>query len=78
VEGTSRRAFAVEFGEDPVHRFVQAIEQGSANGLLEVDDDLLRLTPNGRLLANEALLEFLPEAGSSSLSEPVPEVAAAR
>ena len=78
VEGTSRRDFAAEFGEDPVHRFVQAIEQGSANGLLEVDDDLLRLTPNGRLLANEALLEFLPETGTSSLGEPVPEVAAAR
>ena len=78
VEGTSRCAFAAEFGEDPVHRFAPAVEQGCANGLLEVDDDLLRLTPNGRLLANEALLGFLPDAGASRLSEPVREAAAAR
>jgi oxygen-independent coproporphyrinogen III oxidase len=78
VEGTSRRAFAAEFGKDPVHRFAQAVEQGCANGLLEVDDDLLRLTTNGRLLANVALLGFLPEAGTSRPGEPVREAAAAR
>src|SRR5204863_2018677 len=37
VHGTSRDAFAAEFGDDPVHRFGPAVEQGPAHGLLEVD-----------------------------------------
>jgi oxygen-independent coproporphyrinogen III oxidase len=70
VDGTSRRAFAAEFGQDPVDRFRDGVGEGIAAGLLAIDGDKLRLTPLGRLLANEALLPFLPE--------PVREVATAR
>jgi oxygen-independent coproporphyrinogen-3 oxidase len=58
VAGLSRTAFADEFGDDPVERFAGAIEEGA--GLLEVGADTIRLTPRGRLFANEALVAFAP------------------
>jgi oxygen-independent coproporphyrinogen-3 oxidase len=58
VAGLSRSAFADEFGDDPVERFAGAIEAGT--GLLEVGADTIRLTPRGRLFANEALVAFAP------------------
>lgn len=58
VAGLSRIVFADEFGMDPVDRFSAAIEDGA--GLLEVDDEVIRLTPRGRLFANEALVAFAP------------------
>jgi oxygen-independent coproporphyrinogen-3 oxidase len=58
VAGVSRAAFAQEFGADPVDRFAAAIEEGA--GLLEVGPDMIRLTPRGRLFANEALVAFAP------------------
>jgi oxygen-independent coproporphyrinogen-3 oxidase len=60
VEGLSRRAFAAEFGEDPVDRFAAAVDEGTAGHLLEVADDALRLSPQGRLFANDALVAFVP------------------
>jgi oxygen-independent coproporphyrinogen-3 oxidase len=60
VQGLSRRAFAAEFGEDPVDRFAAAVDEGTAGHLLEVADDALRLTPRGRLFANDALVAFVP------------------
>lgn len=60
VQGLSRRAFAAEFGEDPVDRFAAAVGEGTAGHLLEVADDALRLTPRGRLFANDALVAFVP------------------
>jgi oxygen-independent coproporphyrinogen-3 oxidase len=58
VAGVSRADFADEFGADPVDRFAAAIAEGS--GLLEVGPDTIRLTPRGRLFANEALVDFAP------------------
>jgi oxygen-independent coproporphyrinogen-3 oxidase len=60
VDGLSRRAFADEFGADPVDRFPTAVEDAVRRGLLQVDDGTLRLSRHGRLLASEALLGFLP------------------
>jgi oxygen-independent coproporphyrinogen-3 oxidase len=78
VEGFSRGAFAAEFGEDPLDRFGQAVEQGIANGLLEVNGDLIRLMADGRLLANEVLVAFLPETGTNHDGAPLGELATAR
>jgi oxygen-independent coproporphyrinogen-3 oxidase len=61
VAGLSRTAFAAEFGSDPVERYPDAVAGGLADGLLELQGDRLRLSPEGRLLASEALLAFLPE-----------------
>jgi oxygen-independent coproporphyrinogen-3 oxidase len=60
VSGFSRDGFADEFGEDPVDRFARAIEEGAATDLLEVTPEVIRLTPRGRLFANEALVAFAP------------------
>ncbi|MEP7041346.1 MAG: radical SAM family heme chaperone HemW [Chloroflexota bacterium] len=60
VDGYARTAFADEFGEDLATRFATAIAEGAAAGLLEVTDTAIRLTPRGRLFANEALIGFAP------------------
>ena len=60
VDGYARAAFADEFGEDPVNRFATAVADGTAADLLEVTDTAIRLTPRGRLFANEALIGFAP------------------
>jgi oxygen-independent coproporphyrinogen III oxidase len=60
VAGMSRSAFATEFGADPVDRFPDAIEEATRADLLAVVDDVIRLTPRGRLFANEALIGFAP------------------
>ncbi|HYI66632.1 MAG TPA: radical SAM family heme chaperone HemW [Candidatus Limnocylindrales bacterium] len=61
IEGIGRRAYADEFGRDPVERFSDRISEGEASRLLEWDSEYLRLTPHGRLFASEACLAFLPE-----------------
>jgi oxygen-independent coproporphyrinogen-3 oxidase len=58
VAGIGRRAFAAEFGTDPVERFADAVRATSATNLVEVDGDVIRLTATGRLLASEALVSF--------------------
>ncbi|MBI2776383.1 MAG: radical SAM family heme chaperone HemW [Chloroflexi bacterium] len=60
VAGFSRAAFAEEFGQDPWERWPSAVEEQVAAGLLEVAGDAIRLTPRGRLFANEALVAFAP------------------
>jgi oxygen-independent coproporphyrinogen-3 oxidase len=65
VGGFSRRGFATEFGDDPVERFAAAVEEGTAAHLLEVADDAIRLTAQGRLFANEALVAFASAKGPS-------------
>jgi len=64
VDGLGRRAFAEEFGYDPVERFAHQIVDDGARGLVEWDTDRLLLTPRGRLFASEACLAFLPAAAS--------------
>jgi len=60
VSGFSRTGFAGEFGEDPLDRYPAAIDEGRAAELLEVADDMIRLTARGRLFANEVLVAFAP------------------
>ena len=61
VDGFSRAAFAFEFGADPLLRHAEAVASTTHAGLLEVEGDAVRLTPAGRLLANEALVAFVPQ-----------------
>lgn len=58
VSGLSRRAFAAEFGSDPVDRYADAVASTTTAGLLEVDADALRLSPSGRLFASDVLVAF--------------------
>lgn len=60
ISGISRRAFATEFGVDPVDRYRAAVRHTIADGLVELEGDVLRLSRSGRLLASEALAEFVP------------------
>ena len=60
VDGLSRHAFEAEFNHDPVERFTDAVAATTNDGLLEIDGDLIRLSPAGRLLASEVLVEFAP------------------
>ena len=60
VDGVSRRAFDAEFDTDPTERFTDAVATTIGNGLLEIDGDLIRLSPTGRLLASDVLVEFAP------------------
>ena len=65
VDGMSRDAFAVEFGADPRERFSAALDGAVERGLLAVDADTIRLTPQGRLLASEVLVALTPEPAAS-------------
>ena len=60
IEGLSRAEHVGEFGWDVADGNAAAVAHGIANGLLELTDDALRLTPAGRLMASEALIAFLP------------------
>jgi oxygen-independent coproporphyrinogen-3 oxidase len=60
VSGLDRIGFAREFGLDPVERFPGAVLDGQERGLLEVGETNLRLSADGRLLANEVLVAFAP------------------
>ncbi len=60
VAGFSRADFATEFGQDPWERWPSAVEEQVAAGLIEVAGDAIRLTAQGRLFANEALVAFAP------------------
>ncbi len=63
IDGLDMQEFAVEFGQDPLTRFGEAVERGRSNGLLSVGRERLMLTAAGRLLANEVLEAFLPADG---------------
>lgn len=62
-EGVAAAEFAARFGTPLTDAFPQAIEQGIGRGLLEwvpaEDGPHLRLTPQGRFLANQAMVEFV-------------------
>jgi len=60
VDGISRAAFEEEFGGDPLDRYASAVAETTADGLLEVDADVIRLSPTGRLFASEVLVAFVP------------------
>ncbi|RME74780.1 MAG: radical SAM family heme chaperone HemW, partial [Chloroflexi bacterium] len=62
-EGVAAAEFAARFGTPLTDAFPQAIELGIGRGLLEwvpaEDGPHLRLTPQGRFLANQAMVEFV-------------------
>jgi oxygen-independent coproporphyrinogen-3 oxidase len=60
VDGISRAAYRAEFGVDPVEAHAEAVDETTRAGLVEVDGDAIRLSPDGRLLASEALVAFAP------------------
>ncbi|HET7685529.1 MAG TPA: radical SAM family heme chaperone HemW [Candidatus Limnocylindria bacterium] len=62
VAGVPRAALEAELGEGAARQFDRGVAEGLERGLLEVEGDLVRLSAAGRLLANEALLGFLPDA----------------
>ena len=60
VRGTSRSAFAAEFGSDPLERYAPDLQHAVDDGLLDLDGDSIRLSATGRLLASEVLSALLP------------------
>lgn len=61
-EGVSRDAFFHRFGEDLEGKFAKQIHDLITKGILEwggEDQNSLRLTPKGRLLGNQAFIEFV-------------------
>jgi oxygen-independent coproporphyrinogen-3 oxidase len=62
VEGIERRAFAAEFGRDPVALYPDPVRETHEAGLLELNAERMRLTDTGRLLASEALVAFVDGA----------------
>ncbi len=64
IEGLERRAFADEFGSDPIDRYAAAMAGPRLRDLVEVAGERLRLTAAGRLLASEVCEAFLPDAAA--------------
>ena len=60
IDGVSRAAFKEEFATDPADLYAKAVAETSHDGLIEVSDDIIRLSAGGRLLASEVLMAFLP------------------
>jgi oxygen-independent coproporphyrinogen-3 oxidase len=69
VEGLSRAGFQAEFGTDPVAWRRDAAARSAAAGLLDIGDARLRLTPHGRLLANDVLIGYVAEPPTSAHHE---------
>lgn len=61
AEGVSRAAFRARHGRDLDAVYGPQLADLVALGLLDDAGDAVRLTPRGRLVANEALLRFLPD-----------------
>jgi oxygen-independent coproporphyrinogen-3 oxidase len=82
VDGLNRAGFLAEFGIDPVAWRPEAAAWSAAAGLMDIDDDRLRLTSNGRLLANEVLIGYVaapqPSGRLQTVHAQTREVAAAR
>ncbi|HET9476407.1 MAG TPA: radical SAM family heme chaperone HemW [Dehalococcoidia bacterium] len=60
-EGLDMPAFEARFGKSLDATYGPAITELSALGLLERENGRLRLTPRGRLLANEVFVRLLPD-----------------
>lgn len=59
-EGVPRGRFGERFGVPVETVYGPVLEELEAQGLLQVDEEKVRLTPRGRLLANQVFLRFLP------------------
>ncbi len=60
VDGVTWDILAAEFGANVRERFADAVAAGTERGVLDTDEHRLRLTPAGRLFANDALEPFAP------------------
>lgn len=61
VEGVSHESFEMKFNETIFKRFRTIIEDLVRQGLLEVDEEGVRLTRKGRFVGNEVFQQFLIE-----------------
>lgn len=59
-EGVPRQRFRERFGVSVEAVYGPILEELEAQGLLQVDEERIVLTPRGRLLANQVFLRFLP------------------
>jgi oxygen-independent coproporphyrinogen-3 oxidase len=57
--GVSVSALREEFGQERVNRALEIVSSMVAAGLLVMDGDTVRLTPQGRLLSNDVFQQFL-------------------
>lgn len=59
AEGVAVSAFRERFGADPTEVYAESLRRFTAEGLLEVVEGRIRLTPRGRLLGNRVFAGFL-------------------
>ena len=57
--GVAEQEYRERFGAGPSELFGEALETSMADGLLERDGDILRLTGRGRLLSNEVFVRIM-------------------
>ena len=58
-QGVQISSLVNEFGQERVQAGVEVARQLAADGLLQFDQDRIRLTPEGRLLSNEVFQQFI-------------------
>jgi coproporphyrinogen III oxidase-like Fe-S oxidoreductase len=59
MEGLSLSEYQQKFGTDLKIKYAKDLERFREAGLVELGDDLLRLTPSGALLSNEVFAAFV-------------------
>lgn len=59
VDGLERAAFRERFGSDPCDLFADAIARHTADGLMVADEQAVRLTRRGLLVADAILVDFV-------------------
>jgi oxygen-independent coproporphyrinogen-3 oxidase len=59
-EGIQSARFRERFGVELCQQYPRELEELAALGLVELDDERLRLTQRGHLLGNQVFLRFLP------------------
>ena len=57
----SAQHFSERFGKDVTEFYPDELERLQATGLLEITPELVRLTPQAKLLGNEVFAVFLPD-----------------
>jgi oxygen-independent coproporphyrinogen-3 oxidase len=61
LDGLPLQRIRDRFGIEPLRHFAPQVSRLRSKGLLTLENDTLRLTHQGMLLANTVLSEFLPE-----------------
>ncbi len=70
--GVNLRRVAAKFGEDAIAKFSATIADFERLRLIERDEDVIRLTPRGRLLSNEVFAGFISTQEPASPVSTVP------